>query len=968
MKKFLSIVLAVAIIICAMPLGVFTFTASAETQYYTEGNYDYKVENGEAIITYIKDRNIGGILIVPSMLGGYPVTSIGKAVFRDCLNIHGVVIPDSVISIGEKAFFQCRMLNDIDIPNSVKTIGNDAFLDTAYYKNESNWQNDLLYIDNYLLDAKNKISGDCIIKDGTEIIANGAFFQCDSLQSVTIANSVKIIGDQAFIGCGNLSSVIIPNGVESINDEAFRYCTSLTNITVPNSVIHLGKSAFSNCTNLINAELSNSLSSINDGLFFYCEKLTEITIPYSVTSIGNNAFSYCTSFTTVTIHKGISNIGEKAFSSCINLLQFLVDDNNEYYSSYEGILFSKDKTTLIAYPAAKTGDTYIIPDDVTTISCFAFCKCKNLEELTISKNVTSIGDNAFAECDNFETLNYNAINYSNRGINLFYKTTINKINIGDEVKVVPKNMFSFSKITSITIPNSVIVIEDRAFSSCYNLSDVNIYSNIITTIGNNVFSDTAYYNNETNWIDNSLYINNYLFEIKAAEGDYVVKDGTKVIADHIFDNRKNLTSLTVPDSVINIGDNTFYNCIALQKIDVSAGNKLYRSIEGVLFDYNIKKLIRFPSAKTDEVYIIPEGVEIICNYAFYQCKNITTIVFPETATSIGEQACGNCSKLEYVFIPKAVTSIGAHAFFNIIIYGYNGSFAQTYAVENKFDFFAFFDSVNSDNNNVWENVTVNITGVYDVFIALGEGSNGSSNSTPAFAIYDKDGKDVYYNLKKGGYPLVKGEKYTIVAHNYILAYKFSRKDTIIFSDTSSKGWYNDAVTYAVGAGIMGGYSNGLFGTSDSIQRQDFLVMLARLDGVNLDNYKYKSSFPDVARNSYYEAAVNWGAKNGIVTGYDSGKFGVGDKVTREQLVTFLYRYAKYKGYDYSYTTDRETTVSGQYIDYKNVSGFAKDSILWAIEKGVISGKTSSTIVPQGNAQRCEVAKIMYNIYVNDIFK
>ena len=100
-------------------------------------------------------------------------------------------------------------------------------------------------------------------------------------------------------------------------------------------------------------------------------------------------------------------------------------------------------------------------------------------------------------------------------------------------------MFSFSKITSITIPNSVIVIEDRAFSSCYNLSDVNIYSNIITTIGNNVFSDTAYYNNETNWIDNSLYINNYLFEIKAAEGDYVVKDGTKVIADHIFDNRKN---------------------------------------------------------------------------------------------------------------------------------------------------------------------------------------------------------------------------------------------------------------------------------------------------------------------------------------------------------------------------------------------------------------------------------------------
>ena len=168
---------------------------------------------------------------------------------------------------------------------------------------------------------------------------------------------------------------------------------------------------------------------------------------------------------------------------------------------------------------------------------------------------------------------------------------------------------------------------------------------------------------------------------------------------------------------------------------------------------------------------------------------------------------------------------------------------------------------------------------------------------------------------------------------------------------------------------MSGYSNGKFGTSDSIQRQDFLVMLARLDGVDLNAYgAKKSAFPDVPEGSYFEAAVNWGSEKGIVTGYQNGKFGVGDKVTREQLVTFLYRYAKYKEYDYSYTNNRETVVSGKYKDYKNVSGFAKQPILWAIEKGVISGKTSSTIVPQGNAQRCEVAKIMYNIYLNDIFK
>lgn len=96
--------------------------------------------------------------------------------------------------------------------------------------------------------------------------------------------------------------------------------------------------------------------------------------------------------------------------------------------------------------------------------------------------------------------------------------------------------------------------------------------------------------------------------------------------------------------------------------------------------------------------------------------------------------------------------------------------------------------------------------------------------------------------------------------------------------------------------------------------------------------------------------------------------GVGDPITREQIVTFVYRYAKYKGYDTSYTSDRENTVSTQYTDYKMVSQPEfKQAILWAIEKGAIKGKIDTTIVPQGNAQRCEVAKIMYNIFLNNIF-
>ena len=173
---------------------------------------------------------------------------------------------------------------------------------------------------------------------------------------------------------------------------------------------------------------------------------------------------------------------------------------------------------------------------------------------------------------------------------------------------------------------------------------------------------------------------------------------------------------------------------------------------------------------------------------------------------------------------------------------------------------------------------------------------------------------------------------------------------------------------AAGAGIITGYQNGKFGTSDSIQRQDFLVMLARYEGVDLDEYSYKSKFSDVTRNSYYEAAVNWGVEKGITTGYDNGKFGVGDKMTREQLVTFLCRYAKNcKGKNVNVSSTKKSEISSKYNDFKNVSDFSRDAIYWAVSNGVISGKTDTTVVPQGNAQRCEVAKIMYNIYLNDIF-
>ena len=132
-----------------------------------------------------------------------------------------------------------------------------------------------------------------VVREGTEVICDGAFY-FNSLQSVTIPNSVKSIGDGAFQLCVSLQSASIPNSVTSIGDWAFSSCESLQSITIPNSVKSIGDEAFSGCESLQSVTIPNSVTSIGDNAFSWCQSLQSVTIPNSVTKIGDGAFSWCT--------------------------------------------------------------------------------------------------------------------------------------------------------------------------------------------------------------------------------------------------------------------------------------------------------------------------------------------------------------------------------------------------------------------------------------------------------------------------------------------------------------------------------------------------------------------------------------------------------------------------------------------------------------------------------------------------
>jgi uncharacterized protein YjdB len=308
------------------------------------------------------------------------------------------------------------------------------------------------------------------IGNNVKTIPSYAFYRCNGLTSVTIPNSVTSIGIYAFYDCTALTSVTIGNSVTSIGNWAFCDCSRLTKVnynaanctqmgsdsywhpfkncpqfkelTIGNNVRTIPSYAFYDCNGLTSVTIPNSVTSIGNYAFANCSGLTSVTIPNSVTSIGNDAFYNCSGLTSVTIGNSVTSIGNKAFYACNGLISINVAQGNPSYSSEKGVFFNKDKTTLIQYPGAKTGE-YTIPNTVTSIGNEAFYRCSALTSVTIGNSVTSIEGSAFYYC---------------------------------------------TGLTSVTIGNSVTTIGNYAFDNCTQLTEVINHATVPQAINVNVFS------------------------------------------------------------------------------------------------------------------------------------------------------------------------------------------------------------------------------------------------------------------------------------------------------------------------------------------------------------------------------------------------------------------------------------------------------------------------------------------------
>ena len=431
------------------------------------------------------------------------ITRIGRSAFWDCISLKSVQIPDGVTFLGRTVFYGCTSLKSIDIPDSVTSIGDYAF------------------------ETCNNLAS-VTLPNGITSLGTGTFYGCIRLGSITIPNSVTHIGDYAFANCNNLANVTLPSGITSIGVEVFFDCSNLTSIEIPDSVTSIGDGAFGECRSLRSIEIPDSVTSIGDKAFMNCNSLRSVVISDRVTSIGDNAFIHCDNLTEITVAAGnvkycsedgvlfdknkttlmcypgnksgssytipgsVTNIVEGTFAGCTRLSKILVSEDNTHYCSEDGVLFNKDKTTLICYPAKKSGKDYTIQTGVTSVGIYAFANNNKLTEIWISDSLTDLGHHAFMDCTSLESI---------------------RIHPNDMTSIEFGVFLRCESLEKIHLPYNVNRIDGWAFRDCSSLTDI-CFTRVLTSVGDHAFwgcssfADVLYMGTQEEWKNISIGIGN----------------------------------------------------------------------------------------------------------------------------------------------------------------------------------------------------------------------------------------------------------------------------------------------------------------------------------------------------------------------------------------------------------------------------------------------------------------------------
>jgi hypothetical protein len=396
-----------------------------------------------------------------------------------------------------------------------------------------------------------------------------------------------------------------------LND--FTYHSRLERFVCPKNLEGINDSmGFEDEAHLKTVVIPENFKEFGNATFFNCNKLVHINFPDSLEKIGSFSFSG-TALKKVNIPAKVSSIDCAAFGGCDALEKFDTDPSNPYFTVLDGVLFTKDKKKLVAFPCGNKTKHYTIPEGVEIIGEGSFLDAQ-IESIVFPSTLKTIEGWAFRFCENLK-----------------------RIDIPDSVTEIGEVAFEFClALNKVKLPDKLTILKQQAFGGGDNLKEIDVPASV------KVIEEYA-----LGWSDS-------LETIHLHDGLEVLDDLTQI---------KTLKHVVIPKTVKKIASGIFRKCSNMQEIEIDPENPYFCTVDGLLYSNDKTVLIAVPFNENKKI-TIPEGVEIIRDFVFEGFKNLEEIVLPESLKEIGHRAFDGCSSLKKVTFPKSLKSIDFRAFDN----------------------------------------------------------------------------------------------------------------------------------------------------------------------------------------------------------------------------------------------------------------------------------------------------------------